>query len=67
MTAPVDLEVWRPIPYQDGTCYDFSTEDRLTEIKRVAERAELIAKVRQFLPRIAQAWLDELIKEKQNG
>ena len=51
----------------DGTCYDFSAEDRLTEIKRAADREDLIAKVRQFLPRLAQAWLDELIKEKQNG
>jgi hypothetical protein len=67
VTAPVDLEVWRPVPCQDGTCYDFSTEDRLTEIKRVSQRDALIAKVRQFLPRQVQAWFDELIKERENG
>ena len=52
----------------DGTSWDCSEPDTaLAEIKRVSQRDALIAKVRQWLPRLAQAWFDELIKEKIDG
>ena len=50
----------------DGTSWDCSEPDTaLAEIKRVSQRDALIAKVRSFLPRLAQAWFDELVRERE--